>query len=242
VPPRGFECRVLVSTDLTARGVDLEHVNLVVNLDLPHEASTLLHRIGRTGRWGSYGVAVTFCEGPEELEMLQAQIEEAGGGDLQRLPDVIPEELYKYELQTEEERVKFHRLLQAPTYDELDQGDDDQDSGADCIETQPGPRHAAWIEWQNSFAGDFSQGHSPTAGKAQKASSGVGTGAQASGEYAYTTENKPCDTWEDYDAALERFSEEHRHWSWAYYRWREDYRIWLYNYHSAAAQRAAYAP
>ena len=45
--------RVLVSTDLTARGVDLEHVNLVVNLDLPIDAATYTHRVGRSGRFGT---------------------------------------------------------------------------------------------------------------------------------------------------------------------------------------------
>lgn len=57
---RSFKIRVLVSTDLTARGIDVERVNLVVNLDLPIDAATYLHRIGRTGRFGSRGVAVTF--------------------------------------------------------------------------------------------------------------------------------------------------------------------------------------
>lgn len=75
LPRRGFQRRVLVSTDLTARGVDLARVNLVVNLDLPPEAATLLHRIGRTGRWGSRGVAVTFCLG-DELPKLRDLIDE----------------------------------------------------------------------------------------------------------------------------------------------------------------------
>jgi ATP-dependent RNA helicase DDX20 len=58
---RSRELRVLVCTDLMARGIDIEHVNLVVNLDLPRDPPTYLHRVGRTGRFGSYGVAVTFA-------------------------------------------------------------------------------------------------------------------------------------------------------------------------------------
>jgi excinuclease UvrABC helicase subunit UvrB len=84
----GFKRRVLVSTDLTARGVDLERVNLVVNLDLPYEAATLLHRIGRTGRWGSRGVAVTFCVG-EELQRLRDLIEEVSRHRTRSLQDCI---------------------------------------------------------------------------------------------------------------------------------------------------------
>ena len=58
--------KVLVSTDLTARGIDVERVNLVVNLDVPEIPETYLHRIGRTGRFGTRGVAVTFLS---ELEL-----------------------------------------------------------------------------------------------------------------------------------------------------------------------------
>jgi superfamily II DNA/RNA helicase len=49
---RGFALRVLVSTDLTARGIDVDKVNFVVNLDLPRDPATYLHRVGRTGRFG----------------------------------------------------------------------------------------------------------------------------------------------------------------------------------------------
>ena len=45
--------RILCSTDLTARGIDAENVNLVVNLEVPWEHNTYLHRIGRGGRFGS---------------------------------------------------------------------------------------------------------------------------------------------------------------------------------------------
>ena len=49
-----LKCRVLVSTDLTARGIDAEHVNLVLNVDIPRDHETYLHRIGRAGRFGKY--------------------------------------------------------------------------------------------------------------------------------------------------------------------------------------------
>ncbi|XP_034938637.1 uncharacterized protein [Chelonus insularis] len=57
---KNFECKVLFSTDLTARGIDAENVNLIINYDIPNDCSTYLHRIGRAGRYGSYGIAITL--------------------------------------------------------------------------------------------------------------------------------------------------------------------------------------
>ncbi|KAG7401236.1 hypothetical protein PHYBOEH_002420 [Phytophthora boehmeriae] len=54
---RTSSLRVLVSTDLTARGIDVDKVNFVVNLDLPRDPATYLHRVGRTGR---FGVKISF--------------------------------------------------------------------------------------------------------------------------------------------------------------------------------------
>lgn len=49
---RSFSIRVLVSTDLTARGIDIDKVDFIVNLDLPDDPATYLHRVGRAGRFG----------------------------------------------------------------------------------------------------------------------------------------------------------------------------------------------
>jgi ATP-dependent RNA helicase RhlE len=57
--------RVLVATDIAARGIDVEDVGLVVNYDLPNEAESYVHRIGRTGRAGNEGAAVSFCDREE---------------------------------------------------------------------------------------------------------------------------------------------------------------------------------
>ncbi len=53
--------RILVCTDVAARGLDIDGINLVVNYDLPQEAANYVHRIGRTGRAGKSGLAVSFC-------------------------------------------------------------------------------------------------------------------------------------------------------------------------------------
>jgi len=61
---------VLVATDVAARGVDVKDVGLVVNFDLPNEPEAYVHRIGRTGRAGADGQAVSFCS-EDELEFLR---------------------------------------------------------------------------------------------------------------------------------------------------------------------------
>ena len=63
---RSHRCRILVATDLAARGLDSAYVNLVVSLDLPPDPPTYLHRAGRAGRYGSRGAAVLLVCGPEE--------------------------------------------------------------------------------------------------------------------------------------------------------------------------------
>uniref|UniRef100_A0A915BI52 RNA helicase n=1 Tax=Parascaris univalens TaxID=6257 RepID=A0A915BI52_PARUN len=57
---KNFQLKILVSTDLTARGIDAENVNVVVNVGCPLSAEIYLHRIGRAGRFGGYGASVTI--------------------------------------------------------------------------------------------------------------------------------------------------------------------------------------
>lgn len=54
--------RVLVATDIAARGIDVEEMELVINFELPNIAETYVHRIGRTGRAGNKGTAISFCD------------------------------------------------------------------------------------------------------------------------------------------------------------------------------------
>jgi ATP-dependent RNA helicase RhlE len=62
--------RVLVATDIAARGIDVDELSYVINYDLPNIPETYVHRIGRTGRAGLNGVAFSFCE-EEELPYLK---------------------------------------------------------------------------------------------------------------------------------------------------------------------------
>lgn len=52
--------RVLISSDVTARGIDIQQVSVVINFDVPKDVNTYLHRIGRSGRWGRKGVGINF--------------------------------------------------------------------------------------------------------------------------------------------------------------------------------------
>ena len=59
------QIRILVATDIAARGIDIDKLSFVLNYDIPNESETYVHRIGRCGRAGEQGVAISICE-PEE--------------------------------------------------------------------------------------------------------------------------------------------------------------------------------
>jgi ATP-dependent RNA helicase RhlE len=60
------KCRVLVATDIAARGLDIDDISYVINYELPSEPETYVHRIGRTGRAGKDGTAVSLCDFDEK--------------------------------------------------------------------------------------------------------------------------------------------------------------------------------
>ena len=66
--------RVMVATDIAARGIDIQELEIVINYDLPDVAETYVHRIGRTGRAGHLGTAVTFCSEEEQSKIREIQV------------------------------------------------------------------------------------------------------------------------------------------------------------------------
>jgi ATP-dependent RNA helicase RhlE len=60
------EISVLVATDIAARGIDIESLSYVINFDIPNISETYVHRIGRTGRAGNSGLAISFCAKDEQ--------------------------------------------------------------------------------------------------------------------------------------------------------------------------------
>ena len=61
--------RVLVATDIAARGIDIDELTHVINFDMPNVPETYVHRIGRTGRAGNTGIAISFCSVEEREEL-----------------------------------------------------------------------------------------------------------------------------------------------------------------------------
>ncbi len=65
--------RVLVATDIAARGIDIDDLTHVINFELPEVPETYVHRIGRTGRAGNTGIAFSFCDADEKTELRDIQ-------------------------------------------------------------------------------------------------------------------------------------------------------------------------
>jgi translation initiation factor 4A len=82
---RAGNYRLLVSSNLTARGVDIQQVNTVINFDIPKSPETYLHRIGRSGRWGRKGVAINFVTKHDIFSM--KHIERHFNIDIKEFPD-----------------------------------------------------------------------------------------------------------------------------------------------------------
>ncbi|KAK2079647.1 Eukaryotic initiation factor 4A-I [Prototheca wickerhamii] len=80
---RSGSSRVLITTDLLARGIDVQQVSLVINFDLPNNPENYLHRIGRSGRFGRKGVAINFVS-KEDVRLLN---------DIQKFYNTVIEEL-----------------------------------------------------------------------------------------------------------------------------------------------------
>merc|ERR1711934_894190 len=66
-----FQKRIMVCTDLFGRGIDIERVNIVINYDMSDDGDTYLHRVGRAGRFGTKGLALTFVATDEDAEVLK---------------------------------------------------------------------------------------------------------------------------------------------------------------------------
>lgn len=80
--------RILISSDVTARGIDVQQVGIVINFDIPNCESTYLHRIGRSGRWGRKGIAINFAT-RNDVNQLR-NIETFYQTEIQDFPAVFP--------------------------------------------------------------------------------------------------------------------------------------------------------
>lgn len=85
---KDFSKRILVTTDLFGRGMDIERVNIVINYDFPHDSDQYLHRVGRAGRFGTKGLAVSFIASEEDTEEF-AKVQSRFEVTIPELPDQI---------------------------------------------------------------------------------------------------------------------------------------------------------
>ena len=96
---KSFDFKILLCTDLIARGIDCEDVNLVINLDVPNELETYLHRVGRCGRFGQHGIAITICSRLSDFNSFNL-IKQHLGDDLNELPDLETNDLWNFKDKT----------------------------------------------------------------------------------------------------------------------------------------------
>ena len=84
---RNGNSRVLISSNVTARGIDIQQVSIVINFDIPKCVHTYLHRIGRSGRWGRKGVGINFIT-RRDIGQLK-RIEEHYSTQINEMPEDI---------------------------------------------------------------------------------------------------------------------------------------------------------
>ncbi|KAH9494687.1 hypothetical protein Btru_020233 [Bulinus truncatus] len=109
-----YKCRILISTDLTSRGIDADKVNLVINMDIPSDHETYLHRIGRAGRFGSHGAAVTIITSDGEINEMK-DIEKKCNTTIKELPEPIPRDLIiKPEVVSLDDVVTSEQIINKP--------------------------------------------------------------------------------------------------------------------------------
>lgn len=90
---KNFEYRILVSTKLAGRGIDVEKVNVVINYDFPDKADEYLHRVGRAGRFGTKGLAISFISNSEESKIMD-EVQLKFSVSVPPLPEVVDTALY----------------------------------------------------------------------------------------------------------------------------------------------------
>jgi len=88
-----YHSRIMVSTNIFGRGIDIERVNVVINYDMPENSDTYLHRVGRAGRFGTKGLAISFVSSKEDGEVLN-DVQKRFAVSIPELPDEIDSSSY----------------------------------------------------------------------------------------------------------------------------------------------------
>jgi len=85
--------RIMVATNIFGRGIDIERVNVVINYDMPENSDTYLHRVGRAGRFGTKGLAISFVSSKVDAEVLN-NVQQRFVVSIPPLPDEIDTSSY----------------------------------------------------------------------------------------------------------------------------------------------------
>jgi len=90
---KDFNKRICVATDVLGRGIDIERVNIVINYDMPDGPDSYLHRVGRAGRFGTSGLAITFVATDEDQDLLK-KVQDRFDVGISEMPDTIDTSTY----------------------------------------------------------------------------------------------------------------------------------------------------
>ncbi|CAF1258757.1 unnamed protein product [Rotaria sordida] len=85
---KDFQTRILVTTNLFERGIDIERINIVFNYDMPENSDTYLHRVSRTGRFGTKGLAITYVANESDAAILH-EVQNRFQVQITQMPDEI---------------------------------------------------------------------------------------------------------------------------------------------------------
>lgn len=88
-----FEARILVSTEIFGRGVDFQGVNIVINYDMAAKTDDYLHRVGRAGRFGTKGLAISFIAAEEDTKTME-ETQQRFEIEIEDMPESIDSSLY----------------------------------------------------------------------------------------------------------------------------------------------------
>jgi superfamily II DNA/RNA helicase len=88
-----FKARIMVATNIFGRGIDIARVNVVINYDMPETSETYLHRVGRAGRFGTKGLAISFVSSSKDAEVLNS-VQSRFVIDIKKMPETIDSSTY----------------------------------------------------------------------------------------------------------------------------------------------------
>ena len=128
---RSRKTRILVATDVAARGIDIEGLTHVINYSLPFDSSTYIHRIGRTGRAGAYGEAITFVRPDErrKLEHLKSAVRKNVKGSLTEMQVPTVEKVLSVKRDRLFDTMKTSLLHSVPDLSDVSDGTYPADTG-----------------------------------------------------------------------------------------------------------------